>query len=91
MPWRGEEQPTPVFLPGEFHGQRSLVGYSLWDCKELDTSKQLTLAHFSKEMSKHDFFFNKRKYTREIFKEKLKEVKEFDKITVRAITNSVGL
>ena len=42
-------------------------------------------------MSKHDFFFNKRKYTREIFKEKLKEVKEFDKITVRAITNSVGL
>ena len=59
MPWRGEEQPTPVFLPGEFHGQRSLVGYSLWDCKELDTSKQLTLAHFSKEMSKHDFFLIK--------------------------------
>ena len=27
-PWRREWQPTPVFLPGEFHGQRSLVGYS---------------------------------------------------------------
>ena len=27
-------QPTPVFLPGESHGQRSLVGYSLWDHKE---------------------------------------------------------
>ena len=27
---------TPVFLPGKFHGQRSLVGYSSWDCKESD-------------------------------------------------------
>ena len=33
----------PVFLPGEFHGQRSLVGYSPWGCKELDTTEQLTL------------------------------------------------
>ena len=38
-------QPTPVFLPGEFHGQRSLAGHSLWGCKELDTSEQLTLTH----------------------------------------------
>ena len=29
-----ERKPTPVFLPGELHGQRSLVGYSLGDCKE---------------------------------------------------------
>ena len=28
IPWRREEQPTPVFLPGESHGQRSLAGYS---------------------------------------------------------------
>ena len=28
----------PVFLPGEFHGQRSLVDYSPWDCKESDTT-----------------------------------------------------
>ena len=35
-------QPTPVFLPGEFHGQRSLAGYSPWDCKESDTTEQLT-------------------------------------------------
>ena len=28
--WRREWQPTPVFLPGESHGQRSLVGYSPW-------------------------------------------------------------
>ena len=35
IPWRSEWQPIPVFLPGEFHGQRSLVGYSPWDHKEL--------------------------------------------------------
>ena len=35
--WRREWQPTPVFLPGEFHGRkRSLVGYSPWGCKESD-------------------------------------------------------
>ena len=32
-------QPTPVFLPGEFLGQRSLVGYSPWGLKELDTTE----------------------------------------------------
>jgi len=37
--WRREWLPTPVFLSGEFHGQRSLVGYSPWDCKELDTTE----------------------------------------------------
>ena len=36
--WRSQ-QSTPVFLPGESHGQRSLVGYSPWDCKELDTTE----------------------------------------------------
>ena len=39
IPWRREWQPTPVFLPGEFHGQRSLVGYSLWGCKESDMTE----------------------------------------------------
>ena len=34
---------TPVFLPGEFHGQRSLVGYSPWGSKESDTTERLTL------------------------------------------------
>ena len=32
-------QPTPVFLPGESHGRRSLVGYSSRGCKELDTTE----------------------------------------------------
>ena len=35
IPWRRAQQPTPVFLPGESHGQRSLVGHSPWGCKEL--------------------------------------------------------
>ena len=35
-------QPTPVFLPGEFHGQRSLEGYSPWGLKESDMTEQLT-------------------------------------------------
>ena len=36
IPWRRKWQPTPVFLPRESHGQRSLVGYSPWGCKELE-------------------------------------------------------
>ena len=32
-------QPTPVFLPGESHGERSLMGYSPWGRKELDTTE----------------------------------------------------
>ena len=44
-PWRREWQSTPVFLCGESHGQRCLVGYSSWGRKELDTTQQLTL-HF---------------------------------------------
>ena len=38
-PWRRKWQFTPVFLPGESHGQRSLVGYSSWDCKESDMTE----------------------------------------------------
>ena len=37
LPWRVKWQPTPVFLPGESHGWRSLVGYSPWGHKESDT------------------------------------------------------
>ena len=36
IPWRRKWLPTPVFWPRESHGQRSLQGYSLWGCKELD-------------------------------------------------------
>ena len=36
--WRMEQQPTPVFLPGEFHEQRSLTGYRPWGHKKSDTT-----------------------------------------------------
>ena len=39
IPWRRTWQPTPLFWPGKSHGQRSLVGYSPWGCKELDTAE----------------------------------------------------
>ena len=48
-PWVGKIlcrrawQPTPVFLPGEFHGQRNLVDSSPWGLRESDTTEQLTL------------------------------------------------
>ena len=38
-PWRRAWQPTPVFLPGESHGERSLVVYSPWGHKELDMTE----------------------------------------------------
>ena len=36
IPWRRQRQPTPGFLPGESHGQRSLASSSPWGCRELD-------------------------------------------------------
>ena len=41
--WRREQQPTPVFWPGEFHGQRSLAGYSPLGPRELDMTERLSL------------------------------------------------
>ena len=49
IPWRRKWQPTPVLLPGKFHGWRSLVGYSQWGCKESDTTEQFHF-HFSKSL-----------------------------------------
>ena len=40
-PWRRAWQHTPVFLPGESHGQRSQAGFCLWGHKELDTTERL--------------------------------------------------
>ena len=43
IPWRRKLQLTPVFLPGESHGQRSLVGYCPWGHKELDMIEQQSM------------------------------------------------
>ena len=42
IPWRREWQPTPLFLHGKFHGQRSLVGHSPWGHKESDMTERLS-------------------------------------------------
>ena len=49
-PQRRKWQPTTVRLPGKSHGQRSLVSYSPWGCKELNTTEQLLFLSFK------DFF-----------------------------------
>ena len=40
-PGGGDGNPAPVFLSEKFHGQRCLVGYSSWDCKESDMTERL--------------------------------------------------
>ena len=47
IPWSREWQPTPVFLPGESHGRRSLVGYSPGGFKESDTTERLSTFSFN--------------------------------------------
>ena len=46
IPWSRKWQLIPIFLPGKFHGQRSLVGYSLWGHKDMDITEH-----------KHTFLF----------------------------------
>ena len=46
IPWRRRWQPTPVLLPGESHGWKSLVGYNPWGRKESDTTEQLHFHFF---------------------------------------------
>ena len=47
IPWRRKRQSTPVFLPGKSYGQRSLVGFSPWGCKESDTTEQLSILRYT--------------------------------------------
>ena len=49
IPWRMAQQPTPVFLPGKSHEQRSLVGYSPWGCKESGTTEATSHTHKARE------------------------------------------
>ena len=46
LSWRRKWQPTPVFLPGRFCGQRSLAGYSLWGRRESSVTERLTLSSY---------------------------------------------
>ena len=56
IPWWKAWLPTPVFLPGESHGQRSLADYSPWGHKESDTTEWLTLSHYPMIWFSHVLF-----------------------------------
>ena len=51
IPWRRKGQPTPVFLPGKSHGQRSLLDYSPWGRKELDMTERLHFTSLQRKIS----------------------------------------
>ena len=56
IPWNRKWQPTPVFLPEKFCGQRSLTGYSPWGREELDTTEQLsTHTHTHTHTLEHNY------------------------------------
>ena len=53
IPWRKKWQPTPVFLPGKSHGQKSLTGYSPWDHKDSDTTEHAHIVLKKRSMCEH--------------------------------------
>ena len=55
IPWRRKLLPTREFLPGEFHGQRSLLGYGPWGHKESDTTERLTCSERPQVVLKHPY------------------------------------
>ena len=54
IPWRRVRQPTPVFLPGEPHGQRGLGGYSPWGRTESDMTGQLSMRAHAEKLGARD-------------------------------------
>ena len=56
--WKRKWQPTPVFLSGKFHGQRSFVGYSPWSHKELDMTVQSRMHSHCKIANIEQYFSN---------------------------------
>ena len=58
IPWRRAWQPTPVFLPGESHGQRNMVGYSPWGRKESDTTEVTEHTTHTCMWTQMPFFFH---------------------------------
>ena len=57
IPWRRKWQPTPVFLPGDSHGRRSLAGYSLWGRRESDTTERISVFSSRQLIKKQRHYF----------------------------------
>ena len=85
-PLEGKWQPTPVFLPGKSHGQRSLGSYSLMDRKELDTMKHTcnTAWHTAGPHSLNEWMDG---YTSESMNYALTKDKMFFEIDVRLLNS----
>ena len=60
IPWGRKWQPTPVFLPGKFYGERSLVVYSPWGCKESDMTDWLSEHTCNHLNNKNKIFYIKK-------------------------------
>ena len=75
IPWRRKWQSTPGLLPGKSHGQRSLVGYSPWGRKELDTTERL---HFT---SKEEVMYLQSIQIQKITQKDATFIKQFGKRT----------
>ena len=59
IPWRRKEQSAPAFLPGKFHGQKSLAGYSTWGLKESDTTEHVRTHTYNKlQINETQIHFN---------------------------------
>ena len=68
IPWRRKWQSTPVFLPGRFHGLRSLVGYSPWSLNESEMTEWLSTHTHSVRSS---WFYREYKYGIKVLTEAL--------------------
>ena len=73
IPWGRKWHPTPVFLRGESYGQKSLVGYSPWSCKELDMTEQLSM-HTNTEIP-NTFSLKKKENSSDRLNEKTAKIK----------------
>ena len=60
--WRRKWQPTPIFLPGKYHGQRSLAGYSPWSRKKSDMIQRQILHQHHQHQGNRPLIFFKTKF-----------------------------
>ena len=81
IPERRKWQSTPVFLPVKPHGQRSLTGYSLWVCKELDMTEQLRMCNDGPQKSKQN------KKIRQLYKKRKERIIHF--LTIHNVNISI--
>ena len=63
IPWSKKWQPPPVFLPGKFHGQKNLAGYSLWGHKDSDTTESIYLSIYITEYILFPILFHYRLFS----------------------------